>query len=295
MSRTLSQALGATDYGRFPVLIASPMGAAAFSNYQKGNSVEGFAGDGDYIDLPITVGSNVEYFNAAGVSQWTVSRGNVDAAIDHWAGFFFDDNLIYVVGVDTGTSPRTYYTASIDSSGTVVNIGNDQPVSDFNVGGGNEWWNTSVFTGASSSSIQREAVGSGNILMYALITGGWETMTISIANGSILLDPSETVDTASTNLPWLSQSGIFIAVSLGGASNVVTMNAGSYGSQFMGDDIRSVIGVPRTGNYIKMTQWKNSVVNVDYDSAGFFAETRTWELLNFNAFVNDLHLASGAS
>ena len=84
----------------WPVLALSTLGTDAFNLGQQGNRVTGFSGGGDYIELPISAVTDIEYFNSSDASQWTVAIADVDASIDDWVGFTFDNDVIYGVAVD---------------------------------------------------------------------------------------------------------------------------------------------------------------------------------------------------
>lgn len=140
-----------------------PAGSDIYENFNIGQTVEGFSGGGDFIELPAAIASVVEYFNSSGASQWTLDKTTINAAIDAWVGFYLDatDNLLYIIAKDTGTTPNTYYTASMNAAGTLVNIGNDQPTVDFSIPTGTGWNGQ----GAGHSSVARDVDGSGNLFI----------------------------------------------------------------------------------------------------------------------------------
>jgi len=152
-----------------------------------GNRREGFAGDGDYVEIPIAETGNIEYFNSADSSQWTKSPTDLHANADSWVGFTFDGSLLYCMAVDIGTSPNTFYLASINSGGTLVSIGNAQIT--FAVTTGFHYHVNAGTAGA--TCIQRNVVGSGNILilMNEGVSGG-EVCEINIANGTVVSGPT---------------------------------------------------------------------------------------------------------
>jgi len=146
-----------------------------FSNLYK---QEGYTGDGDTIWLPTSSTGTFSYYNAADVLQWSKAFTDIDAACDLWAGFMYDqaDDLVYCVAVDTGPSPDTYYLASIDSAGTIVNIGNHTPTVDY-PSTRPEW--------GVSGSLQRIADGAGN---FYLVSNAGE-VEINFATGAFITDP----------------------------------------------------------------------------------------------------------
>jgi len=58
-----------------------------------------------------------------GSTGMTVAEASANA--DHWGGFFMDstDNALYMVTMDTGTTPDTLYFSKVDKAGTVTAIG----------------------------------------------------------------------------------------------------------------------------------------------------------------------------
>ena len=179
-----------SDYGYWPVLGARTIfGAAAFDDPMKANRVEGFAGDGDYIELPIDAATSIEYFNSAGASQWTASRANINAAVNKWGGYLLSggDSLIYVVGIDTGTIPNTLHTASINSAGTVTAIGSAQLTTDFTTAprGADSGVNTN-----GADAVYRDTEDAGNLFLRQTETGGFQEAEIDIANGAIIANPT---------------------------------------------------------------------------------------------------------
>jgi len=211
----LREGAGAVDgaasgpFSNFNVkLERSTLGPGEFDERNITNAFEGFNSDGDRIELPTAAAVSLEYFNAAGASQFTVARTAIAAASDDWVGPMFDkqDGLIYVVVVDEGTSPNTYFLASIDSAGTIVNIGNDQPSSDFTTTA-TTWYNTAAVGTNGASMIQRQADGLGNIFVRQTNAAGFEEMEIDITNGSIVSDPATVAGSQLAEISWRTKDG----------------------------------------------------------------------------------------
>ncbi|MBL4680851.1 MAG: hypothetical protein JKY88_09030 [Pseudomonadales bacterium] len=275
-----------SNLGVMPILTPVSLGAALFAEAQTGNRLEGYSGDGDYIELPSSAADTIEYFNSAGSSQWTVSQANVHANIDDWVGFLFDASLIYLVGVDEGTTPNTYYTASINSAGTIVNIGNAQPSSDFTTAAAAWWTNTIVTNG--SSLIQRAAVGSGNIFVRQTNGAGMEEMEINISTGAIASDPA-VVNADLQFTGWKTSNGLYIT-----QQNVETFYmAGSAGFFSFTTDpaVADLVGRFQIGT--KATQWKSNVVFVKNDSAVSSSSPRFFSIGVFDPWAEALYKTGG--
>ena len=285
MSATLSQVLNSNFFGALPVLTASNLGAAAFDGGQVGNRLDGFNGDGDYIELPISSGTDVEYFNAAGASQWTVSITDIDATADEWVGFVFDDDRIYIVASNNGTAPDTFYTASVNSAGTVTNIGNAQPSSDFTTAAGKY---TASTINAGSSMVQRDSVGAGNLFVRQFESAGMQEMEINITTGAIVSDPA-VIDSNHNNVSWKTTSGLYSAF-----SNTQTIAITNGNTQFTkGLDLAAAdaIGLYRTS--LKPLQWKNNIIVCSPTSAAVLIDARYFDIATFNEWVGNTYLSGG--
>jgi hypothetical protein len=120
--------------GKLPVFI-KPMdlGSSLFNENRKINRFPGFANDGDFIVLT-GIGGGADYYNAAGVQQWTKSKadfgssGGSDYFLDGWLND--DGSLLYML-YSRATSPRTYALSTINASGTIALIGANQIDADF--------------------------------------------------------------------------------------------------------------------------------------------------------------------
>ncbi len=105
--------------GKLPVFI-KPMdlGSSLFNENRKINRFPGFANDGDFIVLT-GIGGGADYYNAAGVQQWTKSKadfgssGGSDYFLDGWLND--DGSLLYML-YSRATSPRTYALSTINAS-----------------------------------------------------------------------------------------------------------------------------------------------------------------------------------
>lgn len=266
MSLNISPAVSTSANLLPPQLARSSLGSAAFANSSQSNRYEGFNGDRDYVELPILTGNNLEYFNNADASQFTVSKSDINAAVDDWVGFIFDktDSLIYIVAVDEGTTPNTYYTASVNSSGTVVNIGNAQPSSDFTTAATGWWVTVSVVVGA--SAIQRASDGIGNLFVRQTNTGGMEEMEINISTGAIVSDPA-VVDVNIIDVAWKAQSGNYYSSDSGNLH--LFYNSVSKTINISIDDPVNFGWTP--SNAVKFIQWKGRVFETQPNTANILS------------------------
>jgi len=174
----------------YPTISPAVLGSKASSSFGLADIVPGFAGNGDYIKLPYTGETTLYYYSNANVLLWSKAVTSIHANCDLWVGFTYDniDNIIYGVAVDTGTSPYTYYTFSINSAGTITNIGNAVPLASYTAA-----WVTQVSVGG-SSLIQRVSPGSGNLKLRSTTQTGGLECELSIINGVFTSQPTTIYD-----------------------------------------------------------------------------------------------------
>lgn len=256
---------------------------ARFANQMNGNRMEGFIGDGDYIELPIIATGNLIYFNNLDVQQFSISRTTVAGTAEDWVGFTFDktDSLIYVVVVSEGENPNLYFLASIDQAGTIVNIGTGQPSVDFNFPT-TTWWTINAAT-QGSSSLQRAADGSGNMFVRQTntVNPGMQEMEINITNGAIVSDPSD-FDNDLDDVAWKTQSGVYYSIDNVGSqvffhpvtkfNRIVIVNSQNFG------------WFATTGN--KMLQWKGRMVETASTSTARQGSRIAVQIETFDAWVD---------
>lgn len=267
-----------------PQLVREPYPTAAIFPLQaNSNRYEGFVGDKDYIELPINSAGNIEYFNSAEVSQFTVNLTAIAPTSDDWGGFTFDktDALIYVVVVDEGTAPNTYFFASVNVSGTVVNIGNAQPGVEFATASGN-WYNTSASDNG-SSTIQRAADGSGNMFMRQTNVTGMEEMEINISTGAIVSDPA-VIDTDIIDVAWKTSDGNYYSID--------SVNAQRFRSPVTGT-LRAFTDSAQNFGWIgvitqKVIQWKGRAVETDPASSTNQASRLSVKIKTLDTWVADV-------
>lgn len=276
MTIYLSTKLGS---GLYPTLKAAQLPSAAVNKqFAEINVFPGFSLDGDWFRLPDSLSTTISYYNSSDVLQWSKDETDADANCDQWVGFYIDytDNLLYAIAVDVGTTPNTYYTISINAAGTVVNIGNAQPTSDFST---DPDFN-GVTASAGDSIIQRAAEGSGNLFMRIAQTG-FEEAEVDISDGSFVSDPADQSGELSTvfNSPYKSADGIYIGKT---DSQVIVMDDLAipigleclYGTGFPNEGGASErdFKIMEWGDYIGLVQESN-IVGADKAGPYFFLKT----------------------
>jgi hypothetical protein len=192
------------------------------------------------------------------------------------------DALIYVVGVDQGTTPNTYYLASINAAGTLTNIGNAQPSVDFSTPSGS-WWFVSA-AGSSASSIRRDSDGAGNIFMAQFTTGGtgMEEMEIDITNGTITTDPTTINDNMASLMSAKTTSGLYIAAT-GASDSVVSTSVASSTVQYPILYLDRQSGWMQNVSTSRIIQWKGYYAVTGPSSTVF--GPRNWSFSAMNALA----------
>ena len=272
-------------FGVWPILRPQDLGAAAFSGQDTGNRMPGFAGDGDYIDLPTGTG-NVEYFNAAGASQWTWAETDLHANVDSWVGFTFDSGLIYTVGVDAGPTPYRFYLASCTSAGPP---GGQVDIGDDDLTGGQftyeaSWYGT--LNGSNgASSIQRVGNGSGDIIVVNRADAAAEVMTLAIADGSESVAVAAISATGMSYAPYLTADSIYVEVITTG----IYLYHADLGPITLGFDpiITDVIGY-NSQQSAKFLGWGDYVIAAS-NGAAAFGGPRIFLRTTFDAWVKRVY------
>lgn len=276
-------------------------GDATYSgNGVSGNLVEdqeGFTGDGDYVRLPTTAAGSLDYFNNAGVSQsgWPITIANVDGTSTKWLGFMFDaaDSLLYVA---TSSSTTRVVLSSINSAGTIVTLG-AVTITAFAT---QPDWGTGGPSNNGSCNLYRDADGSGNFTVRALVTGNLMQEVVITSAGAL--------DTDTTT--------VFNPVASGGGAHYKTPNGAYIGtfapSDTANNNVLCMIGTG-TANNTKATslilpqgsgvfstkgtggypmQWKGRITLVHYN-ATLYSGPKYVLAADFNSWVDDLAAAAG--
>lgn len=292
--KTLSSVVGAEGFGAWPVLKTASLGAAQYSFGQNANRVEGFNGDGDSIELPSAAVVDIEYFNSSDVLQFGIALSDVDASANFWIGFFFDAGIIYGVAVNTATTPDTFFSFTVDSAGTVVNIGNDQPGVDFNNNLGT-WWNDDPGVDSSTIIYRKDGVGSGNIIIQqSSISGVLSEAEINITTGLFVSDPATfSFGVADTHFVKSDLDNYLAFSPATDTIQLIPPRINSIPTLFTPtlDEIsKQTIGYPL--GVLKPTQWKSRIYAVS-GSTSAVPSIRSWPRDNFLAFIDLIATVGG--
>ena len=144
----------------------------------------GFSDNGDYFAMPSGAATALEYRNNVNGLVWSITPTDINAAADGWISFKLDsvDNLLYITAFDESTN--VVYLASINSAGTIVNIGTSSATT-INLSVVGTAWSSVSFP-----NMIRDAEGTGN---FTMSIAGVVTLVINSATGAII---SETAITA---------------------------------------------------------------------------------------------------
>ena len=158
-----------------PVTFTTP-----WSYMADAQRAQGFNGDGDYFVFASA--TTLQYYNSSDVLQFTITAGtDINANATHYCGFTYDpvDDLVYGVA-QRSDSPYTMYLFSVNSSGTVVNIGNDDP------SGSTQYNGFKSPDEADASCVQRQVDGSGAVLVQrGGTTSSSSQISLAIADGTL--------------------------------------------------------------------------------------------------------------
>lgn len=298
----LKQASGVSatgSLGVYPSIVGDNtyIGNGGSNNGFNPRSLEGFDGDGDFVELPGSGAGTVDYFNNAGVSQsgWPISIANVDATSTKWLGWEFDatDSLLYVV---TSRSATSIVLSSINSAGTIVNIGSPITITAFDFAPD---WGAATAASAGISNIYRDADGSGNFTIRA-DNGARIMQEVVITDAGVLsVDTADVlrIDVAGAPLyktPAGNYIGLFdantdrnsviISVGTGTATSSKTFAA----SPSMDTGI---FAGSTSGGLI--TQWKGRIA-LSHFATALLTGPRYYTVATFNAYADALAKSGGS-
>lgn len=175
----------------------SGMGQGLSSNYYLPGFSGGTAGRSIKINYTNTVTNvyqhsptSTEVTDGVWNGGMSVDEASGSANTDSWVGWYMDeaDNKLYCLTMDTGTSPHTLYTSSVNEAGTVTAIGNAQL--------GNASFNGLDYLSSYGSPLYRSGGdGSGTINLASVNTSGGNaaaalpyrgvTVSVSVSDGSL--------------------------------------------------------------------------------------------------------------
>lgn len=271
----------------YPVLRAKALGVAAPNNVMDTqNSYPGFSDDGDYVLVPATSTGNIEYYNSSKILQWSKSITDVNAAVDKWFGWRRSDDgaLLHGLGIDEGTTPITFYTFTINSAGTIANIGNDQIASDFSPA---VEWGDAVGVDTSSNIQINEATD-----IITLFSGNDEVATIDFTDGQFLTAPT-TILTSGDKMSFKTTAGDYVheftRVTGEETSQIRTVNGS--GSSIFSYRVPTTTGIPAAGVAgVKPIEWNNYIAmwsNATKQGAVFVEQSA------FATFITNLRRSRG--
>jgi len=189
------------------------LGAAAYSSMSDSNRIEGYAGNGDYIELPITATGDIDYFNAAGVSQsgWPISIANVSSAVSgsvtKWYGPGFYGTDLMMACLDASPGPDTVSIVTIDSAGAITQIGSTVAWgTDFPTPNGG--WSDASSVG--SSNIYRLS-DTGNVFIVQREADSLYEGEINATTGAEVTQPTKIIDFSDGFAPaYKTANGLYI-------------------------------------------------------------------------------------
>lgn len=277
------------------------IGAAGFTFMDRTNSIEGFLGNGDYITLPISSATNIDYKTNAGVSPagFPITIANVSAAISgaatDWLGFGFYGSELMAVVIN-GATDVTVVNIAID--GTITPLGPTVAFgAAFSVTPG---WKQPAAAGAGASMTYR-VNDAGNI--FIIVNGaGMEGAELSGVDGSIVSAPAVTVDIPGrAALGYVTASGVYAA----GFAQAVTSNTALITVANVSADVRSAFlalppGWPYTGDAVPQgviiqTKGYRTLVTPASASPAFGLGFRFYSAAELDAGIDSLAKQLGVS
>lgn len=183
---------------------------------RSGGSPDGFNADGDYIQLPASLGlATLVYRDNANAIVWSITPTDINANCTDWMTFNLDsvDNLLWLLAMDTAND--VIYTATIDAAGTITNVGNTAVAT--NLTQNPYGWISSTSNGRRGASMRRAVQGVGNFT----VVSNFVEFVIDSSNGSLV---SETTLLAVIPGSFPSSDGIYFTPAsvdnLSAASNI---------------------------------------------------------------------------
>jgi hypothetical protein len=228
--------------------------------------VPGFVGDGDYVTLPTARAGNISYYDRDGLLIWSYLYTDWVVSATDWQGFTMDpvDALMYVVVTVPGDATAI---GTVDVAGTLVLIG-----SAVNPG---PFFTTAALwsqVNAGTSTIQREADGSGDMHIRTNQAAGMQGMSLSTVDGSI----TSPVSTISPGIfgPYKTTDGIFMATT--GVPSIGVMDS-DYVYPVTNVSTQAGFGGGIASQSIpKVIRWNGYAICVSSTSAGAFSDSRAW-------------------
>ena len=199
------------DVGIFPTFPNQILTGFPASNALS--RMQGFVGDGDFIQLPVNENASIDYLDIDEVSQsgWPITPAAASTGADAWLGFMLDGSVLYATLVDLGTTPNTIHTVSINSAGVITSIGTAQLTVDFP---DNNWWANGA--NGRGTSMYRDSFGSGNfnVIQFTDLASNVASREIIINSGSgALIQGTPTLISKNNdnyNYKYKTPSGVYV-------------------------------------------------------------------------------------
>jgi len=259
------------------------------------HKVGGFSNNGDYIILPTSTSGLIGYYDSTGTQITTSAWGGgltlaeLHANCDHWVGFMLDatDNLLYVCAVDLGTTPDTFYFASISAAGSLTNIGNAQVTTDFATATN---FNSA---GSGASALYRTADGTGNLFIRTLVGAGVEQAEFNISTGALVTDTATILGNID-GVPYKTEIGNYIrgcSYSATNGTTAVYVSGKSDAYIHAGHEL----GMPSAQIQLYLLQWGGRIVSATATATSVIFGPRAFTVAEFDSKVDELARALGVS
>lgn len=292
-SELLSSITGGTGGGAYPFpTLPTPLNNDGYIS-QTSNIIPHGGTLVDNIQIPtaFATGATGDYVGKLGeTTVWTVNATDVNAAADGFWGIqacWYDsvNDRLYVVAIDTGTTPDTYYLAYITvETGAITNVGNAQfgtQPTDIN--------------GDLTVNIQRGAIDSGN---FTVRTSD-RTIVINESTGAEVSNAAETNVLAGFEVGTYSTLDATIMVHKNALDSTET--SGAFELIKSGNMIRVPSPMPLFSNVLNGTEenflpWGDKVkVLKNTNTATTGGVIRTFNRAQFDQWLQDVARFGGVS
>lgn len=261
-------------------------------------NVPGFVGDGDYVRLPQSAITNLEYYNAAQTLQWSVTLAQiVTGATPTWCHFQKNNGLIYIAGASAGGADLFF--ASVDAAGTVTSLG---PAANFVITQAPDWHQQVQITKSSfglfdlvNDIVSVYAISAANRISQ----GRW-----TISTGATIQDfTQEPATWPNASIAPTQSDEILFGTATTGAFEVGYGREGvpfRYVQNFnVATNSTPYITFPKmfatTSSSTKTLFWEDGYWDVQCSGAETFEQSRYWGKEDFESFAREfLNEATGA-
>ena len=250
---------------------------------------------GSAIFLPDTSTATVVANDVTGSALWTFTIASFTAAITgtvtNWVGWYMNDAATELFGIalDTGTVNDTFYLFSINVSGTITEIGNNQPSSDFTVAPPS--W-------GATSSIITDGSGGFKIVVTSINASGSE-FAIMDSTGTFTTDPTAIMTNANAgpgNAAYETTGGKLLSeVESDPTTNTTTLKVSNKtDSAVIVLPYDAVKGIATGTNGMFFIRWQDFIIIWDAAAAGNMEGKFKYTEAQVDTFADDL-LAYGGN